>query len=187
MKNEVFTQARVQQCQIKPCGDGTSLYRILADGADIGEIRRISLQSVGIHLGSRRLLLRDDGTAAAVARGISRWRVFLQRMFPSRTWSLYEGEQQIAQLRRCWQFRKNDYIELHAAGDSWTVVPGARLRDDIELRQGNAVVGSVRSAHWGYGGNVLQGGGMPTVLAASLLYVIPDSWFASRPVRVVTP
>lgn len=168
------------QCALQPVDDGVIRCRILADRVVVGEIRYLNMHSHAIFLGSRRLLLRDDSTAALVARGASRWRVFLQLLWRARRWSLHEDEREIAQLRLRWRWAQQERIELEAAGECWSVVPrkGWTSRVD-DLLRGAALVGTVRSASWLHDGVVLEGGGMPLAQAVGLLLAVQRSWYGN--------
>lgn len=166
----------VEQCELRPCNDGARLSEIVANGAVVGEIRRINLQSDGIYLGSRRLLLRDDATAAAVARGASRLFVFAQALWRARRWSLHEGEQEIAQLQLHWRFKQGERIELRAGGVSWNVTARSGLRSGMDLRRNDALVGALNATRWVNEGIALQGGGLPLAQAVALLRVVQRSW-----------
>lgn len=182
MSASVNVSERIAQCQLQPCDDGLRLFRIVADGVDVGEIRSISPHSRGIYLLSRRLLLRDDTTAAAIASGTSRWRVFAQQLLQSsRCWSLHEGDQEIAQLQLRSQ-KQDERIELHAASESWSVLPRSAPGSAMDLLYGGAITGSLRFTGWASDGIVLDCNGLPLPQAVALLVVAWHSW---RPHHVV--
>lgn len=162
--------AEVAQWKLTPVDDGVRQYTILADGAEVGEIRPLNLHAAALYLGRRSLLLRDDQAAAAVAAGGGLWQVFLQKLQLSGQWSLHEEDREIARVARHWH-PSRDQLELCAGGETWQM-PLCGAGRGLSLLREDSVAGAANAGGLLQGGIHLHAPGLPAAPAVLLMYVL---------------